>query len=701
MNSFERFSYSMIFDKDTEVPKTIQRQYYTHYAESRPRAVWVEDNDIQTCQRCKCEFSVFTRKHHCRHCGRIYCYNCCNTWMKIDAGIRKSLTSHTSMFYKEGKERVCKDCSISLKLYKTVQKLFNVFNLIGLDVKDMMILGQVHRQWYRVSTYYINIFRNIQYRIPQSINKVEARMLHNNVRLIRGHSLWTIQYCKLLNSDYYHKELKGISKQNIISLFKRVHGKVPSCWSLRCTRRCTRNLQPSDIMLCLNSCFNVDDELLKIVLLNFNCCPSDEMKCYLPLIVLLFNEPTLTDTRSKILQTYLIKKSSSSLDLCHTLFWLYSKAIEQNRKVYYPIRTFLLQHIPKRIKKQIQTSYEYVGMLKECSRVRNTHDIKRKLQLYSNECLRNMVTYPLKTDLIIIRNNVDELIEKASKCKPIIIPLECMHKGNNGLSEERIMIKKDDLRKDAIIMNCITLMNKILKRHGMDLNIVTYVIMPITHELGIMEIVPKSETIHDIKVSNFSIQNYIFEHNSTGSINKIREKYMKSCAAYCLIGYLLGIGDRHLENIMITQDGYIFHIDFEFILGCDPKLIRPEIRITPEMIDAMGGFESKFYQEFQNICKKGFKILRLHADIIYNQLMLLTKLHPVIDKYLTADYIRSQVMKRFMIGETHEDAELLFITKVANSSSSSYQHNFVDYVHEQGTLLTSIGNRLQHVLNIW
>jgi hypothetical protein len=48
---------------------------------------------------------------------------------------------------------------------------------------------------------------------------------------------------------------------------------------------------------------------------------------------------------------------------------------------------------------------------------------------------------------------------------------------------------------------------------------------------------------------------------------------------------------RHLDNLLLTDDGRLFHVDFAFILGRDPKPFPPPMKLCKEMVEAMGGAE--------------------------------------------------------------------------------------------------------------
>jgi DNA-dependent protein kinase catalytic subunit len=58
----------------------------------------------------------------------------------------------------------------------------------------------------------------------------------------------------------------------------------------------------------------------------------------------------------------------------------------------------------------------------------------------------------------------------------------------------------------------------------------------------------------------------------------IKNSFIKSMAVFSAASYLLGLGDRHLENFLIdTTDGEVLGIDFGIAFGSNVQLSIPEL----------------------------------------------------------------------------------------------------------------------------
>jgi phosphatidylinositol kinase/protein kinase (PI-3 family) len=63
------------------------------------------------------------------------------------------------------------------------------------------------------------------------------------------------------------------------------------------------------------------------------------------------------------------------------------------------------------------------------------------------------------------------------------------------------------------------------------------------------------------------LANWLREHNPTEEAYAAAvDQFILSCAGYCVATYVLGIGDRHNDNVMVTKEGRLFRIFFQIPL---------------------------------------------------------------------------------------------------------------------------------------
>ena len=257
-------------------------------------------------------------------------------------------------------------------------------------------------------------------------------------------------------------------------------------------------------------------------------------------------------------------------------------------------------------------------------------------------------------------------------------PIKLGFKVEGSTSDYGLIFKNgDDLRQDQLIIQIIRLMDKLLKDVNLDMCLKPYNVLATSMKDGFVEFVQNSSTIYDRIQKKQSLGNYLKENSSNNA--EIIDTFIKSCAGYCVITYLLGIGDRHLENLMVDNKGHLFHIDFGFILGKDPKPKPPPMKLCKEMVEAMGGENSPGYNTFKTKCVEVFLQLRKHCKLIVNLFYLM--IHSNLSG-MQGDAIKiiDKLYDRFYINQSSEEAEKCFLGLI-NESVRALMPQIMEKIH--------------------
>uniref|UniRef100_A0A8C1FTJ7 phosphatidylinositol-4,5-bisphosphate 3-kinase n=2 Tax=Cyprinus carpio TaxID=7962 RepID=A0A8C1FTJ7_CYPCA len=209
----------------------------------------------------------------------------------------------------------------------------------------------------------------------------------------------------------------------------------------------------------------------------------------------------------------------------------------------------------------------------KATRIQTTEDMKVciKQDTYM-EALSDVVS-PLNPSIVLCELCADKCKFMDSKMKPLWL----MYK--NKYDNVGIIFKNgDDLRQDMLTLQMIQLMDVLWKTEGLDLRMLPYGCLSTGNKTGLIEVVKNSDTIANIQRNNSNsaataafnkdaLLNWLKSKNPGDKLDQAIEEFTLSCAGYCVATYVLGIGDRHSDNIMISETGQLFHIDFGHFLG--------------------------------------------------------------------------------------------------------------------------------------
>ncbi|KAF2733102.1 hypothetical protein EJ04DRAFT_295336 [Polyplosphaeria fusca] len=268
---------------------------------------------------------------------------------------------------------------------------------------------------------------------------------------------------------------------------------------------------------------------------------------------------------------------------------------------------------------------------------------------------------PFSQDNVTISAFMDDVLVLSSLQRPRKVNV----RGSDGKSYGLLCKPKDDLRKDQRLMEFNAMINRALQ-HDIDcskrrLYIKTYGVTPLNEECGTIEWVEGLKPMRDIILRLYRQKNTqidyaelrlllneacadpdpaktaaIFEKRIQKKFAAVlyewfietfpepeawfaaRLRYTRSCAVMSIVGHVLGLGDRHGENVLLEEgNGGTFHVDFNCLFDKGLTFEKPELvpfRLTHNMVDAMGpqGVEGPF----RAAAELTYKQLRTHQDTL-------------------------------------------------------------------------------------
>uniref|UniRef100_A0A3P8UQX8 non-specific serine/threonine protein kinase n=1 Tax=Cynoglossus semilaevis TaxID=244447 RepID=A0A3P8UQX8_CYNSE len=244
--------------------------------------------------------------------------------------------------------------------------------------------------------------------------------------------------------------------------------------------------------------------------------------------------------------------------------------------------------------------------------------------------------------------------------------IDCL--GSDGKSRRQLVKGQDDLRQDAVMQQVFSMCSMLLQRNAdtrkRKLNIRRYKVVPFSQRSGVLEWCSGTVPIGEFLVepnkgahkrfrpqdwTNMACRKKMMEAQRLGFDGKLqsyaevcknfrpvfryfcmerfldpavwmekRLAYTRSVATSSIVGYILGLGDRHIQNILIDeQTAELVHIDLGVAFEQGKILPTPEtvpFRLSRDIVDGMGitGVEGVF----RRCCEKTMEVMRSSQEAL-------------------------------------------------------------------------------------
>ncbi|XP_014420977.2 phosphatidylinositol 4-phosphate 3-kinase C2 domain-containing subunit gamma isoform X1 [Camelus ferus] len=400
---------------------------------------------------------------------------------------------------------------------------------------------------------------------------------------------------------------------------------------------------PLEALGLLSSSFP-DQEIREVAVQQLDSLLNDELLEYLPQLVQAVKFEW--NLESPLVQL-LLHRSLQSIQIAHRLYWLLKDA--QNEayfKSWYQKLLAALQFCAgKALSDEFSKEKKLIKILGDIGeKVKSASDPQRQEVLKKEigrleEFFQYADTCHLPLNPALCIKGIDG--NACSYFTSNALPLKITFLNANPMGKNISVIFKagDDLRQDMLVLQIIQVMDNIWLQEGLDMQMIIYRCLSTGKGQGLVQMVPDAVTLAKIHrhsgligpLKENTIKKWFSQHNpSKAAYEKALRNFFYSCAGWCVVTFILGVCDRHNDNIMLTKSGHVFHIDFGKFLGHAQtfggiKRDRAPFIFTSEMeyFITEGGKNPQHFQDFVELCCRAYNIVRRHSQLLLNLLEMM------------------------------------------------------------------------------